>query len=275
MFDRTYKFIGGITKMKNKNELLFKAEKGDIGSQYDLWDLYFSEDNMEEAVYWLEKAATNNNTDSNTIKIKTKAQGNLGFYHLSTGNTTKGIKLMEEAAENGATGALRNLMFLSSLDQLPGDNCENFFKWAGKLANEHNDYVAMITLGTVYCGNPKHPIINGLGINEDYFNPKKGFELIEDGIELANKDKENNRLIHTDYFHIAHAYHHDIRPEGKRIKYENDGIKACKLKLSYATTALELAQKDDEFDPEMLNAFILFKNAAEKECKEREKFMGV
>ena len=181
------------------NELLTKAMSGDPESQFKLGKAYAQgtdgfERNPAEAVKWLDK-------------ISDKYQGPL-LVMIGIGMSTQDPDLV----------------------------IKSFYK----LIYKHNDIPAMVTLGAILCGDPnnRHISIECHGLPElaepPYYNPKEGFRLIEEGVQLAeNADENPLGCRHYEEIHAAYHYH-----TGKRKEYFQDGhcslTEALGKKVEYA-----------------------------------------
>jgi len=254
----------------NERELLAKAEQGNIESQFELGMLYKEAGELNKAGHWLNTAANNSSSGENSKATRAKARSSLGLMYANAGNMEQAKLFMEAAAMDGEVPAIRNLMFLNSMNGLPGDNREGFLKWTKELAYKHDEYTAMVLLGAVYFGCPKNDVISKLSIGPEHYNVEEGYRLIEKGIELAEKEGDKSRLIFTDYFEAALAYQSDTRKSymgGKSFLYEKLGLKAWERKLYFAEKALELA-KQDKNGAQFLEAYTGFRDAAKKELED-------
>lgn len=101
-------FTISCTQQENINDLIKKAEQGDVEAQFNLGIAYEKgygvEQSYEKAVYWYTKAAEQGNAN---------AQNNLGVaYHNGNGveqDKNKAIYWFRKACENSNDDACKNL----------------------------------------------------------------------------------------------------------------------------------------------------------------------
>lgn len=175
-------------------ELLKKAESGDVESQYQLGYNFMNADkgfvqDSEKGYFWLCKAANSNHA---------KAQGQLGYFYLCKGDTSEAISWYEKGAANGNEYSVMSLTVVYSEPSYGMSDADKFLKWTKVLANEYNDAIAIVELGIIYCGreDSTHVKLYGLTGLLKYQNIEEGLRLIEKGVKVAESLDENPLKFH-------------------------------------------------------------------------------
>ena len=159
--------------MSSNYELRTKAEMGDPDSQFDLGQAYLYgkdgyEKDVKKAIRWLKKAGV-------THPAAYYVMIGIGLGAIDKGN--KDANLVIECFRN--------------------------------LVGIHKSTTAMVLLGATLCGDPQNRHIRDILpelANPPYYNPKEGFQLIEEGIRLAESAAENP-LGFKHYDDAFKAYH--------------------------------------------------------------------
>ncbi|MCL2409701.1 MAG: hypothetical protein FWC96_08865 [Oscillospiraceae bacterium] len=216
-------------------ELIEKAESGDTDSQFALGSAYaFGKDgfakDVQQAIYWLNKLDGKYVGALHTL---------IGIYKGVLGDEFK--------------------------------NPDEIIKCFDKLVKMHGDkdpidsrvIVAMVDFGTILAADPDNSHISeetgGIPELVAYYDPQKAFELIEQGVRLAEMEMENP-LKYVHYSDIHGAYHSEIRKAYKgelREKGQFKGWEAPAKKVVYAQRAIASLEKGNtSYRPETVAQLI-------------------
>jgi len=161
-----YRKGDGVTKdyIKAKEWYAKAAEQGHSESQFELGYFHFDSENYSEAVKWFTKAAEQGHSDS---------QNYLGYmYSLGQGvvpqDYSESAKWYTKAAEQGHAEAQTNLAMM----YVDSENYEEAAKWLMK-ASEQGVKEAQFNLGSLY--------FSGRGLTQNYSEAAKWFTKASDG----------------------------------------------------------------------------------------------
>lgn len=161
------------------NDLIKKAEQGDVTAQFSLGWKYSNDkgvkQNDEEAVKWYRKAAEQENA---------AAQNNLGVaYRSGRGvpqNDEEAAKWYRKSAEQGSLTAQNNLGIAYEYGHGVPQNYEEAINWYRKGA-EQDDPAALFSLGLIYS--------DGRGVPQNY---EEAAALYRKAADKGHKGAQNN-----------------------------------------------------------------------------------
>ena len=241
---------------QQKQILIDSANQGDLESQYKLGRAYkygengFGKD-LLQGHKWLKLAAEGNHPE---------AQLTYAYFFIDIGNQAhikhdleEGTFWLKRAGDNGNAQALWLLIgvYANFSPESSSDAVVECFK---TLIASCNDYAAAVELGAIYCGNPTNKHIRRFPGLKAYSDPEKGFRLMEEGIRLAESQKENP-LKYEQYAMICQAYDADTsktyKPEleDSRCFKGSDRLIALAKKMCYAEKALVALQNKNFSSP--------------------------
>lgn len=179
-------------------ELLTKAEQGDVPAMVNLGIQYDMQGNPQQAAYWWEKAA-----------------------------------------DNGAVSGAFNLVYYIYGGHAHMPDSRKFIHWLEVLSDKFQHGWAKVILGSIYCGseyvtNPVYSDILSADEIAALKNPRKGMELIDEGVTLAEESNKHPPLTFQDYFMIGEAYR----------AYENFEVDYVQKALMYHKKAFALYPPD-------------------------------
>ena len=177
-----------------------------------------------------------------------EAMVNNGINCHRNGDINGTIEWWEAAASADVGDAAWNLTYIIYGNPTVGKaDSKRFMYWLSELANEWKNPPSMVILGAILCGSAEnHYITNIYPELASSYNPREGFELIEEAVKRAEDTSRNpqNPLGYTHYSDIKNAYHADTRKRaegGSASLYFKDfsHLAALAKKLIYTDRAFE------------------------------------
>ena len=238
---------------REMQDLITQASRGDLESQFKLgWSYRYGKggftQNIDVAYEWLGAAAKRNHH---------KAQRHFAFFFLDdgSGRTIKhdpkqAVIWLELAGDNGDSGALHDLINVLTFE-FPEERRSTFgskiIECYTKLANIHNDPIAKVELGAIYCGSPYNRYRRNFSeIASSVVNAKIGFPMIEDGVRVA-KNADKIPFEHKQYEEMFYAYNFDTVKMLESKEYYHQGawiVTAFEKSFEYSRMVVETVKNE-------------------------------
>jgi len=238
----------------NQQNLVKRAHQGDAESQYNLgWAYKFGEDgfnqDIQEAYKWLQLAAEKNHP---------KAQRHYAFFFLpgedgSPSHVRHDINeaawwLMQAGKGGDAPALWSHIGLYMAYGLTPETASDGIVECLRVLINTCRDPAAAIELGAIYCGSHNNRHIERFKGLTAYYNPKRGYKLIEEGIMFA-EEMEENPLKYEHYSTVVESYFADTTKAFDQNQQHNryfkggDWIVAVAKEINYSKRALSALEK--------------------------------
>lgn len=246
-----------IAEEKYENELLLKANSGNVSAQYELSDFYYDKrDDENQSVYWLEKAATQDYGDS---------RKKLADWYYGKGKWTFALKWLEYSAVDGDVES----QYRMGVCYMKLDNYRDAVTWLekskGKGKNVQSDLVyCYLSLGKE-CYNQGN-------VNEAEVWFKKTLDL-SPGNETAKRGLADIYFGKKDY-DKAEKYYSQL-PQSSDVRDKLHVIYSYRInKSNDKKEKIELLRKDYEVSKLECSRYSLVKLCLEygDECKEAKNY---